>query len=358
MRAVVLKRGARSPHLIDWAEPAVSGESDTLLETVEVGLCGTDALLLEGTEGAPPAGEESLILGHEGLARVLIPARSSALRAGDLVVSAVRWPDPKPCEACGAGRADLCLNEGWTEHGIRGRHGFMVDRWSTAASRLVVVPPELKETAVLLEPLSVVVNLLEKLYLVERTTLGRGQFAVVVGAGPVGILAACMLTIEGRRVLLVDRLDPRGRRGRTVAALSLEYLQVGELSQDDEFRHRLREADVVIEAAGAPAAVLPALTLCRANGTVGVLGTGQRSAPVTVDTNEVAQELVQHNKAVIGSVNASFDHLRASVDALCRITTRWPGVLEAMVDRYQPVELTSVLRRPADQYVKSAISFE
>jgi threonine dehydrogenase-like Zn-dependent dehydrogenase len=358
MRAVVLKRGAKSPHLMEWAEPAVTNEFDTLLETVEVGLCGTDALMLSGTEGAPPAGEDALILGHEGLARVLTPARGSRLRAGDLVVSAVRWPDPKPCDACGAGRADLCLNEGWTEHGIRGRHGFMVDRWVTAGSRLVVVPPELKPTAVLLEPLSVVVNLLEKLRLVEETTLGRGQLAVVIGAGPVGILTACMLSLQDRRVLLVDRLDPQGRRGRLVAGLGLEYLQVGELSEDDEFRHRLAEADVVIEAAGATTAVLPALTLCRANGTVGVLGTGQGSSPVTVDTNEVAAELVQHNKALLGSVNASFEHLRSAVGALGRITARWPGVLEAMIDRYPPAELAGVLRKPTDQYVKSAISFE
>ena len=358
MRAVVLKRGAKSPQLTDWAEPAVTGESDTLLETVEVGLCGTDALMLEGVEGAPPAGEDSLILGHEGLARVLTPAAGSDLRAGDLVVSAVRWADPKPCEGCAVGRADLCLNEGWTEHGIRGRHGFMVDRWVTAGSRLVAVPPELKHTAVLLEPLSVVVNLLAKLRSVEQARLGPGQLAVVIGAGPVGILTACMLTLEGRCVVLADRLDAQGRRGRAVAGLSLEYLKVADLREDTAFRRRLREADVVVEAAGATTAVLPALTLCRANGTVAVLGTGQRSTPVTVDSNEVAQELVQHNKALIGSVNASFEHLRQSVVALGQITARWPGLLEAMIDRYQPSELTSVLKTPTDRYVKSVISFE
>jgi threonine dehydrogenase-like Zn-dependent dehydrogenase len=357
MRAIALKRGIKSPHLTEWAEPAAV-ETETLLETVEVGICGTDALMLEGVEGAPPAGEESLILGHEGLARVLVPARGSELHRGDLVVSAVRWPDPKPCDACATGRPDLCLNEGWTEHGIRGRHGFMVDRWTTDSSRLVAVPAALKDTAVLLEPLSVVVNLLAKLKLSEQARLGPGQVAVVIGAGPIGILTACLLTLEGRSVVLADRLDPAGRRGRTAAALSLDYLRVLDPCNNTAFQHRLREADVVVEAAGATATVLQSLVLCRANGTVAVLGTGQSRNPVTVDVNEVAMELVQHNKAVIGSVNASFEHLQASVQALERITSRWPGVIEGMIDRYPPSELGRALTTSTDRYVKSVITFE
>jgi threonine dehydrogenase-like Zn-dependent dehydrogenase len=357
MRAIALERGANSPRLREWAEPTVA-ETESLLQTVEVGLCGTDTLLLEGIEGAPPPGEESLILGHEGLARVLEPAVGSTLRPGDLVVPAVRWPDPKPCEACATGRPDLCLNEGWTEHGIRGRHGFMVDQWAVDATRLVVVPPALKSTAVLLEPLSVVVNLLGKLRLAEQARLGRGQVAVVIGAGPVGILTACMLALEGRNVSLADRLGPSGRRGKTVAGLGLDYLHVTDAYSDTSLRSRLREADVVVEAAGATASILGSLVLCRANGTVAVLGTGQASHNMTVDTNEVAMELVQHNKAIIGSVNASFEHLRLAVQALEQLTARWPGVLDAMIDRYAPSDLDRALRTSADEYVKSAISFE
>ncbi|MFI6259404.1 Aldose 1-dehydrogenase (NAD(P)(+)) [Micromonospora saelicesensis] len=357
MRAVVLTPGATSPLLTQWAEPEAT-ENDNLLQTVEVGICGTDALLLEGIEGAPPAGEEALVLGHEGLARVVTPARDGRFRVGDLVVSAVRWPDPKPCEACAAGRPDLCLSEGWTEHGIRGRHGFMVDRWTADSARLVHVPAELKGTAVLVEPLSVVINLLEKLRHSEQARLGRGQVAVVIGAGPIGILTACMLTLEGRAVLLADRLDREGRRGRTAAGLGIDYLQVSDLLNDTAFRHRLREADVVVEAAGATAAVLLSLVLCRANGTVAVLGTGQAREVIDVDTNEVASELVQHNKAIIGSVNASFTHVQASIGALQEITSRWPGVIEAMIDRYPPSELSRAMSASADTYVKSAISFE
>jgi threonine dehydrogenase-like Zn-dependent dehydrogenase len=179
----------------------------------------------------------------------------------------------------------------------------------------------------------------------------------VIGAGTVGILTACALTLEGRTVLLADRLDAAGRRGRTAAGLSLDYQQVSDPLGDAAFRRRLVEADVVVEAAGATATVLQSLVLCRANGTVAVLGTGQARNPVTVDTNEVASELVQHNKAVIGSVNASFAHLRESVQVLERITARWPGVIEGMIDRYPPAELGRAMSASADRCVKSVISF-
>ena len=98
------------------------------MQTLAVGLCGTDAEIVRGEYGDAPPGEDHLVLGHENLGRVLIAPTGSGPAEGDLVVGIVRRPDPEPCPACAAGEWDFCRNGRYTEHGIKQLHGFARER--------------------------------------------------------------------------------------------------------------------------------------------------------------------------------------------------------------------------------------
>ncbi|MEV7012046.1 alcohol dehydrogenase catalytic domain-containing protein [Streptosporangium sp. NPDC051022] len=358
MKAIVLPRGKAVPELRDWPPPDPAGASEVMLRTVEVGICGTDALLLEGVEGAPPPGADGLVLGHEGLFEVVSAGEDHRLVTGDLVVTSVRWPDPRPCPSCAAGRPDLCVNGQWTEHGIRGRHGFMREFWSTDASRLEIVPRHLRGVAVLLEPLSVVVKGLETVAAVESVRAGRGDRAVVLGAGPVGILAACCLRLEGRSVLVMDRVGHDSLKHRTLTELGAEYARVGDLGRSGRLGSLVADADVVVEAAGAPQTLKTVLSSVKANGVVLVLGTGEHAWPTSVDLNAAARVLVQENKTIFGSVNASPVHLRRAVGLLGDLTARWPHALHGMIRRFPPADFMRALDPAPDSHVKAVISFE
>src|SRR5687768_13731984 len=98
MQAITVLPGhASSARLDQIAEPA-RDEGAVLVETVAVGVCGTDREILSGLYGAAPPGRERLVLGHESLGRVLEAPADSGLRIGDLVVGIVRRADPVPCE--------------------------------------------------------------------------------------------------------------------------------------------------------------------------------------------------------------------------------------------------------------------
>ena len=88
MRALTVRpRQPRTAEVRDVAEPA-EDEGDLLVETLAVGICGTDLEIVAGEYGDPPPGEELLVLGHESLGRVLEPppeSSPSGLRSGDLV---------------------------------------------------------------------------------------------------------------------------------------------------------------------------------------------------------------------------------------------------------------------------------
>ncbi|WP_327085601.1 zinc-binding dehydrogenase [Nonomuraea sp. NBC_01738] len=358
MKALVLPRGKSAAELQDWPLPPAAEAAQTMLRTLEVGVCGTDRLLLEGIEGMPPQGENALVLGHEGLFEVVSSSAGQALNPGDLVVTSVRWPDPRPCAFCAAHRPDLCLTGEWVEHGIRGEHGFMREFWLAENSRLEIVPAGLRDIAVLLEPLSVVVKGLEMVTAVEATRPRRGGEAVVLGAGTVGILTAAGLILEGRSVRVVDRVSHDSRKSRILGQLGAEYTQIDDLGRNDELARLLAGADVVVEAAGTPQVLTTALSFVRANGTVLVLGTGEHAWPTTVDLNAVARALVQENKTILGSVNASPEHLRRAIGVLDAMAGRWPGVLQSSLRRFPASEFAQALSPAPDAYVKAVISFE
>jgi hypothetical protein len=65
-----------------------------LVQTLAMGICGTDVEIVSGRYGWPPPGRERLIIGHESLGRVLAAPEGSHFASGDLIVGVVRRPDP------------------------------------------------------------------------------------------------------------------------------------------------------------------------------------------------------------------------------------------------------------------------
>jgi glucose 1-dehydrogenase len=84
--------GKRDSARIDEVpEPPVS-DGSVLVETLSLGVCGTDREFIEGQYGWPPAGVHRLSLGHESIGRVLEAPADSALASGNLVVGIASLP--------------------------------------------------------------------------------------------------------------------------------------------------------------------------------------------------------------------------------------------------------------------------
>jgi glucose 1-dehydrogenase len=158
---VVTPRREGSGRLADVREPS-RATGHALVQVLGVGVDGTDRELLRGEYGEAPSGDDYLIIGHESIGRVLESAPDGP-RPGDLVVAIVRRPDPEPCLNCAAGEWDMCLNGRYTEHGIKGAHGFLTERYTEAPRYLVTLPEQLASIGMLLEPLSIVEKAIEQI---------------------------------------------------------------------------------------------------------------------------------------------------------------------------------------------------
>ena len=81
MKAITVEaKKPGSARLEDIPEPDAS-EGSVLVEAIAVGVCGTDAEIVEGKYGWAPPGKTRLVLGHESLGRVIDPGRFASICA-------------------------------------------------------------------------------------------------------------------------------------------------------------------------------------------------------------------------------------------------------------------------------------
>jgi len=309
-----------SVRLDDVAEPSASSGS-ILVEGLAVGICATDKEIIAGAYGWAPPGRDRLVLGHESLGRVLDPGPTSGLAAGDLVVGIVRRPDPKPCPNCDSGEFDMCTNGRYTERGIKERDGYFAERWRIEPEYAVRIDPTLGLLGVLMEPASVVAKAWEHVVRVATRAFWEPRSVLVIGAGPIGLLAAMIGVQIGFDTHVLDRVTG-GVKPELVRLLGATY-HTGRVS-DSGIR-----ADIVFECTGVGQLVLDAMSAAAPSGVVCLTGVGVDQQGLDLPSG-LAKALVLNSLVVLGSVNANRRHYRRAAN---RLAVADRSFLEGLITR-------------------------
>jgi threonine dehydrogenase-like Zn-dependent dehydrogenase len=328
MRAITIVPGkANSARLDNVAEPDVT-EGSILVRTRALGVCGTDREIIAGLHGAPPPGDERLILGHESLGAVESAPPGSGFQKGDCVVGIVRRPDPVPCVACASGEWDMCRNGLYTERGIKERHGFGSDFFRIEPEFAIKADPALGLVAVLTEPASVVAKAWDHVDGIGRRSASwQPRTLLVTGAGPIGLLGAMIGVQRGLDVHILDR-HRTGPKPKLSAELGATYHGSASTLADKTF-------DVVLECTAASPVIVEAIKRCGAGGIVCLLGVSAPGRKDEFDIGGFNRKAVLNNEVVFGSVNANLKHYRAAEQALLRADKSW---LERLITRRVPLE--------------------
>jgi threonine dehydrogenase-like Zn-dependent dehydrogenase len=122
-----------------------------------------------------------------------------------------------------------------------------------------------------------------------------GEQVAVVGLGLVGAAAALLAEAMGARVSAVE---PAAERGMLVSRIAPGI----EVFRPEEAEHRAQSADVVIEAAGTPEALMLSLRLARQRGRVAVLALHQEELGPILAGDFYLKEL-----RLIGTRNAPYE---------------------------------------------------
>lgn len=332
---VVTPRQANNARIMELPRP-VAGPGEALVRVLSVGVCGTDAEIIAGQYGEAPPGQQHLVLAHEsfGIVEALGPA-TDGVAVGDYVVGIVRHPDG--CPNCQRGEWDMCLWGGFTERGIRAIDGFARPLYTETPAFLVPAPASLAGVGVLLEPLSVIEKAAAQITIIQRRVNWEPKTAVVLGAGPVGLLAAAVFRSQGLDTFVVATTPPPNPRATIANGLGAEYLSSREIPIPKLEAHLGRRIDIILEATGNSSVAVDALSILGTNGILCLASITGGNRTIEVPADVLNQRMVLGNMAVFGTVNANRSHYEAAVRDLSGFLVRWPGVIEKMVTHRFPL---------------------
>jgi threonine dehydrogenase-like Zn-dependent dehydrogenase len=369
MKAIAVFPESKEVRLVEEAEPEVTSPTQCKLAILDVGVCGTDREICTFEYGTPPAGSDHLVIGHESLARVLeTGAGVRSLRRGDLVVPMVRRPCPHDhCAACRRGRQDFCFTGDFTERGINQAPGYMTECIVEDERYLVPVPAELREVAVLVEPLTIAEKALIQLWQIQERlpwecphkpgkNHGHCRRALVLGAGPVGLLGAMAFAANDFETLVYSREKAPNPKAEVAAGIGARYVSSEDVPPA-ALAERFGTIDVVYEAAGASRVAFETMQALGANSVFIFTGVPGRKAPVELDTDLLMRNLVLRNQIVYGTVNAGRDAFEAAIRDVGEFLRRWPRALRALISGRHPVESYRPLLLERASGIKHVIEF-
>jgi threonine dehydrogenase-like Zn-dependent dehydrogenase len=370
MKAVAVFPATKQVKLIDHPEPTLVSPTDVKLRMLDIGICGTDKEIVTFQYGTPPPGSEYLIIGHESLGEVVETGLGvKSLKKGDLVVTMVRRPCDHPdCVACRAGRQDFCYTGDFTERGIKGRHGFMTEFVVDDEKYMNHVPLGLRNVAVLVEPLTIAQKAIEQLWQVQAglpwaCAIQPGgpsnhcHKALVLGAGPVGLLGTMALAVRGFQTFVYSKTAAPNPRADLCSSIGAKYISSDQHSVD-EMAQIVGGIDVVYEAVGASSLAFDVMRVLGANAVFIFTGVPGRKGPVSIDTDRLMRDFVLKNQVVFGTVNAGKQAFMDAITDLSEYRRRWPGVLERLISARYPIDRAVQLLTASPAGIKNVVSLQ
>jgi glucose 1-dehydrogenase len=364
MKAIAVVPGTREVRLIEQEAPPITAPTHVKLRMLDVGVCGTDREICAFQYGTPPDGMEHLVIGHESLGEVVeVGPAVSRLKRGDLVVPMVRRPCAHDdCAACRAGRQDFCFTGDFSERGIKNLHGFMTEFVVDDERYMHVVPRALRNVAVLVEPLTIAEKALIEVNQVQQRLPWDCQHqkmchrAVVIGAGPVGLLGAMALVARGFDTSVYSRELAPNPKADLVASIGAHYFSA-QNTRLEQLAEQVGNIDLVYEATGASAIAFQMMKVLGTNGIFVFTGVPGRKAPIEVDTDVIMRNLVLKNQVVFGTVNAGVEAFEAAIRDVALFQERWPSAVRALITGRYPVEAHRDLLVGPAQGIKNVLSF-
>lgn len=265
MRAVTVAEPG-SVKVIDVPEPRILNSTDAVVRVTAAAICGADLFPMHGLT---PGFDNATVLGHEFVGTVAeAGADVKRLQVGQRVVCSSTVSDGT-CPHCQAGRPTQC--QGRSLFGYSG----VYPRTDGGQAELVRIPLADRCLLPLPEALSdeqalVLADILPTGYAAVRNSgAGPADVIVVLGCGPVGLMAVLCAAGFNDKVIAVDGIPARRQLAAEFGAVPVAPDEAERIVSG---RTDGLGADAVIEAAGSPGALDMALRLPRGRGTVSVVG--------------------------------------------------------------------------------------
>ncbi len=264
---------------------------EVLVRVRACGVCGSDLKIQDGQHRCTPP----VVLGHEFAGEIAeTGARVTGWAVGDRVVSEQHTGACGRCRQCLTGNAFACASKRAPGYFV---DGAFTDFIKLPAWLLHRIPNNLSFVeAAFAEPSAVAAH-----GVLDRTGIAPEDVVLVLGCGPIGLVAAKMAQVAGASKVIITGVERDGQaRLPKARELGIDYVVnmartdlaalVADLTGGEG-------ADVVIELSGAPTAIADAFRLARRLGRVGIIG-----------QPPAAEIAIPYREAVFRALTVSFSY--------------------------------------------------
>jgi len=287
VRAVVL-RGPGWLEVRDIPEPTL-GPDQVLVRVRACGICGSDLRYLHGenpwsqhTLGVRLPNPPDIVLGHEFAGEIAkVPHRRLEGRLGERV-AVLAYRSCGTCFYCQRGLHNLCANTAHIGHGAGwggsvSNPGGMAEFCPVWAEMAYPLPPSISyEEGVLLDGTAVAVHA------VARAEVGRGDWVVVVGCGPIGLLTTQVARARGANIIAADVATGPLRLARELGAETTVHAEAAALQEAVDRSTDGIGAAAVLNSVGTPETIIGSMQLLRRGG---------RQVLVALETSDITLPL-------------------------------------------------------------------
>ena len=291
MQALVkTARGPRHLELRTVSVPQVAPD-EVLIRVRACGICGSDLKIQEDQHPYTPP----VVIGHEFAGEIAeVGSSVTGWVVSDRVVSEQHTHACGRCRQCLTGNAFACISKRAPGYFVDGAFAEFI---KVPAWLLHRIPDNLSFVeAAFSEPAAVAAH-----GVLDRTGIAPEDVVLVLGCGPIGLVAAKMAQVAGAAQVIVTGID-RDEQIRLSKARELGIDHVVNVMQTDltallDDLTGGEGADIVIELSGAPPAITQAFQLARRLGRVGIIG--------QPPTDEVA---IPYREALFRALTVSFSY--------------------------------------------------
>jgi threonine dehydrogenase-like Zn-dependent dehydrogenase len=374
MKAIVMMREKPGAHAFDLPKPEISQPDELLVRVKEAGVDGTDYNMIKHNLQDIAEGRNEIVMGHEMVGEVEDVGRDvTSVAPGDTVVMTVRR-GCGICEPCLHNQSDMCMTGLYKERGIHKRDGFFTEFVVDQEQYVVKVPPHLANFAVFTEPLSIAEKGIAQLRTIQSRfpwtcehpdhdylspEWGGCKIALVLGAGPPGILAAALLRLAEVYTFVADIVSEDSPKVHLVKHMGANYVdargkkpnEIVELCCGSSGR-----LDIIFEASGAAATAIELVNHMSRSSIYVMTGIPREELMIQVDAAQVMRQIVRNNQVIVGSVNSNRNHFEMALKDIPAINSRFGNMLEEMIThRFNLHDYEQIFAPTDDQHIKTVI---
>ncbi|MFI3208164.1 MAG: zinc-binding alcohol dehydrogenase family protein [Eubacteriales bacterium] len=339
MKAVKLD----APWKVDVVEmdKPVAKEGEALIKIVSAGICGSDIGAFRGTNGLV---SYPRVIGHELAGEIVSISEENkkGLKVGDRVVV-----DPYiycgECYPCSIGRTNCC-----NDLKVLGVHidGGMAEYYTHPEDMLIKIPEDMTwEQAAMAEPLTI------SLHGIHRGGLKKSEFCVIIGAGPIGLVAGMVAQAYGAHTILLDLVQERLDFAKT---LGIEYVVNSGVEDPVEAVKQITGgvmAQQVMECSGANPAVRLSLDLVSHAGRITLTGWPKNETSLPTDIITKKEIDIRGARTSAGEFEEALELIRSKRVDMTKILTKTVNI-EEVADTIIDIE-----KNPGD-YMKVVVMME